>query len=290
MKGIILAGGNGTRLFPLTKSISKQMLPVYDKPLIYYPLSVLMLAGIREILLITTPESSLQFKQLLGTGSQFGLKIEYEVQKEPKGLAEAFIIGEEFIAGQQVCLILGDNIFYGQGFIEYLENAASQKEGATIFGYPVKDPARFGVVEFDNDFKAISIEEKPDRPKSHFAVPGLYFYDEQVCDIAKAVKPSNRGELEISAINQIYLELGLLKVEILGRGLAWFDAGTHESLLEAAHFVATVQKRQGFLIASPEELAFNLGYISKNHLKQQAESLIQSEYGQYLLDLAEGKL
>ncbi|TDX52360.1 glucose-1-phosphate thymidylyltransferase RfbA [Orenia marismortui] len=289
MKGIILAGGLGTRLYPLTKALSKQSLPVYDKPMIYYPLSVLMLAGIREILIISTPRDLPVFQELLGDGSQIGLSLSYQIQEEPKGLAEAFIIGEEFIADDNVALILGDNLFYGQRFSEILKKAASLKSGATIFGYYVKDPSRFGVVEFDEEGKVLSLEEKPDHPKSSYAVPGLYFYDNTVIDKAKQLQPSSRGEIEITALNRLYLEEGKLKVELFGRGMAWLDTGTHDGLLDAANFVAAVQKRQGFCIASIEEIAYRLGYIDYNNLEKLAKPLIKSDYGKYLMSISKGE-
>ena len=288
MKGIILAGGSGTRLYPITMGVSKQLLPIYDKPMIYYPLSVLMLAGINEILIITTPEDNSSFKRLLGDGSRYGVKLSYSVQPSPDGLAQAFVLGEDFIGKDDVCLVLGDNIFYGQGFTPKLKHAvenAKNDQGATVFGYEVKDPERFGVVEFDENHKAISIEEKPSNPKSHFAVTGLYFYDNSVVKLAKQVELSHRGELEITSLNEMYLEQGKLNVEMLGRGFAWLDTGTHESLLEAAQFVETIEKRQGYKIACLEEIAFNNGWISKAELKERAEPLLKNGYGHYLMEL-----
>nr|HAT8714097.1 glucose-1-phosphate thymidylyltransferase RfbA [Legionella jordanis] len=288
MKGIVLAGGSGTRLHPVTRGISKHLLAVYDKPMIYYPLSVLMLAGIKDILIITTPEDKASFQRLLGSGEQFGVTFSYATQANPDGLAQAFLIGESFIAKDSVCLILGDNIFYGQGFTPKLREVANRQSGATVFAYPVKDPGRFGVIEFDDNLKALSIEEKPAQPKSNFAVTGLYFYDNQVIDFARQVKPSQRGELEISCINQAYLECKQLKVELLGRGFAWLDTGTHESLLEASMFVQTIEHRQGLKVACLEEIAYYNGWISKQAIEEQAKHMTKNSYGTYLLELIRG--
>ena len=289
MKGIILAGGKGTRLYPLTISISKQILPVYDKPMVYYPLSMLMLAGIREILIISTPDALDDFRNLLGTGKQWGLSFQYAAQAEPRGLADAFLVGKEFIGDSPVCLILGDNIFYGQGLVTLMHESAQLKEGALIFGYSVNDPHRYGIVEFDEDGKAISIEEKPQHPRSQFAVPGIYFYDNQVVRIAEELKPSPRGELEITDLNRVYLERGQLHVIRFGRGVAWLDAGTHESLLEAANFVRAVQNRQGLMIAAPEEIAYRRGYIDAAQLRSLAQQLSNTSYAEQLLQILEEK-
>ena len=285
MKGIVLAGGSGTRLYPITKAVSKQLLPLYDKPMIYYPISVLMLAGIKEILIISTPRDLPMYKELLGDGSSLGIKFEYAVQEKPNGLAEAFIVGEEFIENDNVALILGDNIFHGHRFTEILERATSLKEGAVIFGYYTKNPEAFGVVEFDKEWNVLSVEEKPENPKSNYIVPGLYFYDNDVIEIAKNVEPSERGEVEITSVNEEYLKRGKLKVELLGRGMAWLDTGTHEGLLEASNFIETVQKRQGLYIACLEEIAYLKGYINDEELLETAEELKKTDYGQYLFNL-----
>ena len=285
MKGIILAGGSGTRLYPITKGVSKQLLPIYDKPMVYYPLSVLMLAGIQDILIITTPEDREGFIRVLGDGSEFGVNLTYKMQPSPDGLAQAFIIGEEFIGDDSVCLVLGDNIFWGQGFTSILESAVKRQKGATVFGYQVNDPERFGVVAFDNNKKAVSLEEKPEKPQSNYAVTGLYFYDNNVVEMAKQVKPSHRGELEITTLNQMYLDRGDLHVELLGRGFAWLDTGTHESLLEAAMFVETIEKRQGYKIACLEEIAWNNDWLSSEQVMQTAKALSKNSYGQYLMRL-----
>jgi len=289
MKGIILAGGSGTRLYPLTKVVSKQLMPVYDKPMIFYPLSTIMLAGIKEVLIISTPSDTIRFEQLFGDGSELGIHIEYKVQENPDGLAQAFLIGEEFIGEDSVCLILGDNIYYGSGLAKMLQRSASKGKGATVFGYHVNDPERFGVVEFDDNLKAVSIEEKPVRPKSNYAVTGLYFYDNDVVEIAKNINPSPRGELEITDINKVYLERGNLDVEIMGRGFAWLDTGTHESLLEASTFIETIEKRQNLKVACLEEIAYRMGYISREQLIELAQPLKKNGYGQYMLRLAESE-
>jgi glucose-1-phosphate thymidylyltransferase len=288
MKGIILAGGKGTRLYPLTFGVCKQLLPVYDKPMVYYPLSMLMLAGIRDILVISTPEDLPLFRRLMGSGEQWGLNFEYREQAEPRGLADAFLVGRDFVAGEPACLILGDNIFYGHGLPETLREAARLESGAVIFAYPVRDPERYGVVEFDSACRAVTIEEKPSQPRSNFAIPGIYFYDNQVVDMAANLKPSKRGELEITDLNRIYLERGLLQVQPLGRGIAWLDAGTHEALLQAANYVQAVQERQGLMISCPEEIAYRMGYIDAGQVRSQAQAMAGNSYGTYLLNLVGG--
>jgi len=287
MKGIILAGGRGTRLYPLTMAVSKQLLPVYDKPMVYYPLGTLMLAGVRDILIISTPEDLPAFRRLLGDGSQWGLRFSYREQDEPRGLADAFLVGEEFIAGEPVSLILGDNIFFGSGLVRYLQTAARTEEGATVFAYPVSDPEHYGVVAFDGDYRAVHIEEKPPRPRSNYAVPGLYFYDRDVVGLAKNLEPSERGELEITDLNRVYMDKGQLNVMVLGRGMAWLDAGTHETLLQAAQFIQAVEERQGIMISSPEEIAYRMGFISRAELQALAESFMGNGYGTYLQKIAE---
>jgi glucose-1-phosphate thymidylyltransferase len=286
MKGIILAGGKATRLYPLTIAISKQILPVYDKPMVYYPLSILMLAGIREILIISTTDALPLFKELLRDGSQWGLQFEYAEQSEPRGLADAFLVGREFIGKSPVCLILGDNIFYGQGMASFLHECASLTEGAIIFGYKVNDPQRYGIVEFDDQYNVLSIEEKPAVPRSSYAVPGIYFYDDQVVELAESIEPSARGELEITDLNKVYLKNGQLKAKVLGRGVAWLDAGTHESLLQAAMFIEAIQQRQGLMISCPEEIAYRMGYISKEQLRELGRALATNSYGEYILSIA----
>lgn len=289
MKGIVLAGGSGTRLYPISRGVSKQLLPIYDKPMVYYPISVLMLAGIKDILIISTPDDMPAFKRLLGDGSRFGINLSYEIQPSPDGLAQAFLIGEEFIAGEACALVLGDNIYFGESFGRKLENVMKREEGATVFGYQVMDPERFGVVDFDENFRALSIEEKPLQPKSNWAVTGLYFYDKNVVEMAKQVKPSHRGELEITTLNQMYLEQGNLNVELLGRGFAWLDTGTHDSLLEASQFVHTIEQRQGFKVACLEEIAYRKGWLTKEEVAEQAKELAKTGYGRYLSLIVEGK-
>ncbi len=286
MKGIVLAGGSGTRLYPITRGVSKQLLPLYDKPMVYYPISVLMLAGIKDILLITTPDDMASFKRLLGDGSDFGINLSYVIQPSPDGLAQAFLLGEKFINGERCALVLGDNVFFGQSFGKKLENVALLEKGATVFGYQVMDPERFGVVEFDKDFRAISIEEKPTYPKSNYAVTGLYFYDDNVVEMAKQIKPSHRGELEITTLNQMYLEAGLLNVELLGRGFSWLDTGTHDSLIEASQFIHTIEKRQGFKVACLEEIAYRNGWLTREEVAKQAQALSKTMYGKYLSQIA----
>ncbi len=289
MKGIILAGGSGTRLYPITRVVCKQLLPVYDKPMIYYPLSTLMLAGIREILIISTPEDLPRFKELLGDGSSLGISLSYKIQEEPRGLADAFIVGDDFIGKDSVCLVLGDNIFYGHGLVDLLNESVSQEKGATVFGYYVKDPERYGVIDFDDSGKVLSIEEKPEKPKSNYAVVGLYFYDNRVIDIAKSLKPSHRGEIEITDVNKAYLKMGELRVKLMGRGYAWLDTGTHESMIDAGIFVKTIEDRQGLKMASIEEIAYNMGFIDESQLIQIAEPLVKSGYGEYLLKIIDLK-
>jgi glucose-1-phosphate thymidylyltransferase len=289
MKGIILAGGRGSRLYPITRAISKQLLPVYDKPMIYYPLSMLMLGGMQEVLVISTPEDLPQYRRLLGDGEQWGMAFSYAEQTQPRGLADAFLVGEDFISGEPACLVLGDNIFFGQGLSTEMEKAASINEGAVVFAYPVRDPQRYGVVEFDADWRALSLEEKPDKPRSNYAVPGLYFYDSRVVELAKTIKPSPRGELEITDLNRMYLEEGKLRVQALGRGVAWLDAGTHESLLQASNFIQAVEERQGIMISSPEEIAFRKSFIDRVQLKKLASEMDQNGYGTYLSALADGE-
>jgi len=289
MKGIILAGGRGSRLYPITRAISKQLLPVYDKPMIYYPLSMLMLGGMQEVLVISTPEDLPQYRRLLGDGEQWGMAFSYAEQTQPRGLADAFLVGEDFISGEPACLVLGDNIFFGQGLSAEMEKAASISEGAVVFAYPVRDPQRYGVVEFDADWRALSLEEKPTKPRSNYAVPGLYFYDSRVVELAKTINPSPRGELEITDLNRMYLEEGKLRVQVLGRGVAWLDAGTHESLLQASNFIQAVEERQGIMISSPEEIAFRKGFIDRAKLKKLASEMDQNGYGAYLNALADGE-
>jgi len=290
MKGIILAGGKGSRLYPLTLGVSKQLLPIYDKPMVYYPLSMLMLAGIRDILIITTPEDASQYRRLLGDGKKWGLEFSYTIQEHPRGLADAFIVGEEFIQDQPVALILGDNIFYGHGMPATLRKAANLERGAVVFAYPVHDPERYGVIEFDQQGHALSLEEKPKKPRSHYAVPGIYFYDNHVVEYAKRLEPSDRGEIEITDLNKIYMSLGELRVEVLGRGVAWLDAGMHHSLLQASNFVQALEERQGMMISCPEEIAYRMGFIDLTQLKHLAETFNGNRYGEYLFRLAEGKL